>query len=246
VKVSPAFATKIGQDGWHADTPVRTLPPGPVPETVTNETYGALKALCERVATEHFGPSTLVIRPTYVIGPRDHSGRFGYWVHRLARGGEVLAPGHADRAIQVIDARDLAAFVLHTVSSGLTGTFHTVSPSMSFGDLLSQVAAEVAPPQTRLVWAAPEFLLDRGENGETLPLWYAGDEGDALVNTADPAAALQAGLAMRPLRDSIRDVRGDAPVAGFLPADREARLLAEWSEVAQSIVDNPRAAADPG
>lgn len=215
--------------GYPEDSPVCALPPGPVPETVTDENYGALKALCERTANEHFGPSTLVIRPTYVIGPRDHTGRFAYWVHRLARGGDVLAPGHADRAIQTIDARDLAAFVVRSVSSGLGGTFHTVNPWMSFGDLLARVAAEVAPPGTRQIWVDPRFLLDRGETGETLPLWYAGNEGDAMVNTADPAAAVRAGLTMRPLAESIRDTLHNEPPHGFLSAGRESSLLAEWS-----------------
>jgi 2'-hydroxyisoflavone reductase len=216
--------------GYAEDSPVRTLPPGqPVPDTVTDETYGALKVLCERAATEHFGADSLLVRPTYVIGPWDHSGRFTYWVHRLARGGVVLAPGHADRPVQVIDARDLAAFVVHGAATRLGGTFHTVTPSMSFGSLLTQVAAEVAPPGTRLVWVEPRFLLDRGQTGETLPLWYAGDDEDVTLNTADPAAATKAGLTERPLSESIRDARPDEPVPGFLSPEREADLLAEWS-----------------
>jgi 2'-hydroxyisoflavone reductase len=215
--------------GYAEDSPVRELPPGPVPDRVTDETYGALKVLCERAAVEHFGPGTLVVRPTYVVGPWDHSGRFGYWVHRLARGGEVLAPGYPDRAIQLIDARDLAAFVVGGLDSGLAGTFHTVAPWMSFDALLTRVAAEVAPPGTRLVWADPGFLLDRGETGATLPLWYAGDDGDALVNTADPGAAIQAGLTLRPLPESVRDTLHEPAVPGFLRPAREAELLAEWS-----------------
>jgi 2'-hydroxyisoflavone reductase len=60
-------------------------------------------------------------------------------------------------------------------------------------------------------------------------LWYAGDEGDALVNTADPSAALAAGLAIRPLAESIRDLATETPVDGFLTPDREQELLASWS-----------------
>jgi nucleoside-diphosphate-sugar epimerase len=140
-----------------------------------------------------------------------------------------LPPGHREAPIKVIDARDHAAFVLHGVSSRLSGSYHTVSPPMPFGALLTQVAAEVAPLGTRLIWVEPRFLLDRGETGETLPLWYAGDEGDAMVNTADPAAAVAAGLTMRPLRESIHDVRQGAPVTGFLSPARESELLAQWS-----------------
>jgi nucleoside-diphosphate-sugar epimerase len=215
--------------GYDETAPLRELPPGLVPETVTDENYGALKVLCERAAVHHFGRSTLVLRPTYVIGPWDHSGRFTYWVQRMARGGEVLSPGYPDRAIQVIDARDHAAFALHAVTSGLSGTFHTACPTMPFGAMLEAIAAEVAPAGTKLTWVEPDFLLDAGENGETLPLWYAGDDADALINTADPAAAMRAGLTLRPLAESIRDITKEPPVSGFLAPDRERELLARWS-----------------
>ena len=213
--------------GPHYDegSPVRTLPPGPIPDTVTNETYGALKALCEQAAFDHFGPSTLVLRPTYVIGPWDHTGRFTHWVQRIGRGGGVLAPGYPDRAIQVIDARDQAAFALLPNA----GTFHTVSPTVPFGQMLEEIASVVAPTGTRLEWVDPEFLLEAGETGESLPLWYAGDDGDALINTADPANALKAGLIIRPLAESIRDTAHEPAVTGFLSPQRERELLSRWS-----------------
>jgi 2'-hydroxyisoflavone reductase len=213
--------------GFDESSPLMTLPPGPVPSTVTDGTYGALKVLCEQAAIRLFGPETLVVRPTYVVGPFDHSGRFTYWVKRLARGGEVLAPGYPDRAIQVVDARDLAAFTL--VPTG--GTFHTAVPYMSFAEMLEAIAAEVAPPGTRLTWLDPQFLLDAGETGVTLPLWYAGEEADAAINTADPAAALKAGLHLRPLAESIHDVLDAPDAAGQLTPDREAELLAVYKGV---------------
>jgi 2'-hydroxyisoflavone reductase len=220
------------QTPYSESSPLQSLPPGPEPTEVTYANYGALKAACEKAAHDHFGPSTLVIRPTYVVGPHDHTGRFGYWVHRIAQGGEVLAPGHADRAIQVIDARDQAEFVMACLSEETSGAFHTVVPTMGFGALLDAIAAEVAPAGTTLTWVDPDFLLAAGESDETLPLWYAGMDGDALTNTADPAAALEAGLVLRPLAGSIRDVLADerqAPSGRYLSPERETELLAQWS-----------------
>jgi 2'-hydroxyisoflavone reductase len=211
------------------DSPVRTLPPGQVPDVVDEQTYGPLKVLCEQAASEHFGPGTLVIRPTYVIGPHDHSGRFTYWVQRIARGGEVLAPGHPDRPIQLIDARDQGAFIVSAVAAGLAGTFHTVGPSMPFSGMLDAIAEALAPAGTRLTWVDPQFLLDAGQAGSSLPLWYAGDEDDARINTAGPAAAIGAGLVLRPLSQSILDIaQAEGPVTGFLEQDEESRLLAAW------------------
>ncbi len=81
----------------------------PDAETVTNENYGGLKVACERLATELYGPDTTIIRPTYVIGPHDRTYRFTWWVDRIGRGGNVLAPGNPDDPIQLIDGRDMAA-----------------------------------------------------------------------------------------------------------------------------------------
>src|SRR5689334_6385973 len=67
--------------------------------------YGPLKALCEQVAEEMMPGRVLVIRPGLIVGPYDYSDRFTYWPYRLARGGEVLAPGRPDSPVQLIDVR---------------------------------------------------------------------------------------------------------------------------------------------
>lgn len=218
------------QPDFAEDSPVLRLPAGPVPDVVDEKTYGPLKVLCEEAAVENFGPETLVIRPTYVIGPYDHSQRFTYWVQRIARGGEVLAPGYPDRAIQLIDGRDQAAFIVSALFDGLTGTFHTVGPSMPFSAMLGQIAEALAPAGTTLTWVDPQFLLDAGQTGSTLPLWYAGDDDDARTNTANPSAALNAGLVLRPLKESILDIsRVEPAVTRFLEPAEESRLLAAWA-----------------
>lgn len=216
--------------GYSEDSPVQKLPPGQVPEVVDEKTYGPLKVLCEQAAVSRFGPDTLVIRPTYVIGPYDHSGRFTYWVQRIARGGEVLAPGFPDRPIQLIDARDQAAFIVSAVGRRLSGTFNTVGRWMPFSGMLEQIAETVAPTGTRLTWLDPQFLLDEGQTGSSLPLWYAGDDDDALINTASGAAAVREGLVLRPLAQSIRDILESEPAAtGVIDPAEESRLLAEWA-----------------
>ena len=79
---------------------------------ITAETYGPLKAACERAAHEQFGDGVTVVRPTYVIGSHDATMRFPYWVQRIARGGNVAVAGPRDNALQYIDARDLGQFVV--------------------------------------------------------------------------------------------------------------------------------------
>lgn len=204
---------------------------------VTDENYGGLKVACEQVSTELFGPDTTIIRPTYVIGPYDRSYRFTWWVDRLARGGAVLAPGDPDDPIQLIDARDQAAFTVSLLERSITGTFHTVSPAppFGFGQMLETIAAQVAPPGTQLTWVSSEFLLEQGVDGAALPLWAEGEGEAANMSRANPAAAFATGLTPRPLRETVADIRAEDRVPGTgrpgigLSAEREAELLAGWA-----------------
>ena len=99
---------------------------------------------------------------------------------------------------------------------------------MPFSAMLTSIAEVLAPTGTSLTWVDPQFLLDAGQTGASLPLWYAGDEDEALMNTASPAAAIGAGLVLRPLTQSILDVASAEPVTGFLEPHEESRLLSAW------------------
>jgi 2'-hydroxyisoflavone reductase len=218
----------------------------PTTETVDGDTYGGLKALCEQAALESFGataavshtpdpPSVAVsiVRPTYVAGPHDHTGRFTWWVERIARGGRVLAPGPKDNPFQVIDVRDLAEFVALLAHGGAVGTFHTASPAppFSFEEFLTAVLDEVGPAGTELSWAEGAALVEAGVTGNELPLWHALGEY-RYITAADPSRAMAAGLRTRPLAQTIRDIHRQELVAptplgspvGLSP-DREQELL---------------------
>ncbi len=201
---------------------------------ITEENYGGLKVACERAATHVFGPATTIVRPTYVIGPYDHSYRFTWWVDRLARGGRVLAPGDPGDPIQLIDARDQASWIVSLLERSITGTFHTVNPAppFGFGQMLAEIAAEVAPAGTELIWVDSDFLVAQGVDGSALPLWAEGGSAGMNLSAASPAAAFAAGLTPRPLRHTVADIRAAEPVparpgAGLAP-DREAELLTRW------------------
>lgn len=217
------------------DAPLVELP-DPTVEEVTGQTYGGLKVLCERAAAERFGEGVLVIRPTYVVGPFDYIGRFTWWLQRIARGGEVLAPGPADAPIQVMDARDLASWIVDLVEREVAGTFHAVSPHppFSFGNLLDEIVWVVGPPGTTFTWVERSFLLTAGQDDASLPMWPGADP-DGNYEAADPGRAAAAGLAPRPLAQTIRETlehelaqpTPTRPGVG-LPAAREADLLARW------------------
>lgn len=208
----------------------------PATEEVTGETYGGLKVLCERAASAAYDDNALtVVRPTYVIGPHDPTGRFTWWIRRIARGGEVLAPGPHSLPIQVIDARDLAEWTLDLVSNAVAGTYSAVSPTppFGFGDLLDATASAVGPAGTELTWADADWLREQGETYNSLPLWTEGEPAWTLA--ADPTKAFAAGLSPRPLTATITETwdwitaEQPVPVLGWgISAEREAELLSAW------------------
>lgn len=236
----------VAAPGASEDLPLAELR-DPTTEVVDENTYGGLKALCERAAREGFGRETggdvsghstaalpvSIVRPTYVVGPYDPTGRFTYWVERLARGGRVLAPGPPESPFQCIDVRDLADFSLRLVHGDAHGIFHTVSPPppFGFGDFLEAAASAVAPDGTELVWVDPAALLEAGLTGNDLPMW-ASDEEDWYVSALDPSRALAAGLTPRPLAETVRELHRHesaqpTPVRGPVGLDpvRERALL---------------------
>jgi 2'-hydroxyisoflavone reductase len=205
-------------------------------EEVTNETYGPLKVSCEQAAAEVHGDRVAIVRPTYVVGPDDYTGRFPWWVRRMQRGGEVLAPGAADHPAQVVDVRDLAELQLRLAADGLSGPFNAVRPVVPWSELLD-AAAEVAPSGTTLTWVDGTWLVEQGVTARELPLW---SEGVAEWQSAmSPARAEQAGLRHRPLADVVRDtaewVTDERLAAGVgLSAERESELLERWRSRATS------------
>ena len=189
--------------------------------------YGALKVLCEQAAEAALPGRTLIIRPGIVAGPHDPTNRFSWWVARCARGGRVLAPGAPERPLQLIDARDLAAFVLDLTAAGETGVFNAVGPPLTFGEMLAACCA--AAPGAELCWVPDAALLAAGIDEEQLPLWIAEDDADnAGFMRIDGARARAAGLRHRPLAQTAADTLAalrheDGP--GLDPA-LEARLIA--------------------
>jgi 2'-hydroxyisoflavone reductase len=210
------------------ESPVGVL--GDLPDDeITGESYGPLKALCEDVVRDVFGARALVVRPGLIVGPHDPTGRFTYWPHRIARGGEVLAPGPPERPTQVIDVRDLAEWTISLCERVTGGTYNAIHPGVSFAELLD-TCGDISASDARVTWVPDEFLLGQGV-GEwmELPLWIA-DPKLAAADRVDVSRAIAAGLEYRSLHDTVRatlDHAATTDAAGLTP-EREAELLAAW------------------
>jgi nucleoside-diphosphate-sugar epimerase len=206
--------------------------------------YASLKRGSERAALDAFGAGrTLLLRPGTILGPHEDVGRLPWWLTRLARGGDVLAPGPAEQPLQLIDARDLARFALDAAAAGRSGTYNTVSRRghATMGSLL-EAARAVTGGDARLVWVEPERILAAGLAPWTeLPLWLPPDDDYAAMHDIGVDKAHAAGLTTRPAAATVRDTwawlaslggappqRPDRPAPGLDPA-REAAVLAALS-----------------
>ncbi len=216
------------------DAPLATTPDETV-EEITGETYGALKALCERATTEAMGGRALSVRSGLIVGPHDGSDRFNYWPARVARGGEVLAPESPDYGVQFIDVRDLARWTLRATAERLTGPYNVTGPErpLPLGDLLDTARA-VTGSDARFTWVSGAFLLEQGVGPFVeLPLWVPSE--DAGFNNFAISRALAAGLSFRPVEETVSDTLAwlaTRPAdhiwrAGLTP-EREAELLRLW------------------
>ncbi len=222
----------------------------PTVEQVTGQTYGPLKALCEQAAQEAFPDGANIIRPGYIVGPRDNSDRWTYWPVRVDRGGEMLAPGKPDDPTQFIDARDLAAFAVHSAEQMTTGVFNLVGPAvpMPMGEMLESMASVTGSGVT-YTWVNAEFLE---EQGVVLPIWSPTTGPFGGVHQVSNVAAVAAGLTYRPASETIADTLEwwksldeerrngmtsglrQPPDLGFGPAsietqiEQEAKILEMW------------------
>lgn len=218
--VSAYDATRARPD---EDSP-RWPPPDPRTEHITLETYGPLKAACERVALAK-ARSTAVVRPTYVVGPYDPTDRFTYWARRMARGGPV-ALAWPDAPVQVIDVRDLAAFLLTLAVNEVAGTFDAVGPWGPLHGLLAAIADPDRP--YRLVDVGAE-ALDAARM--TLPL-VDGDPSSIPLMTRPGTRAIGAGLNTRSLAETaVATVQWDrergTPPLSVGPSPEQERALVE-------------------
>ena len=205
------------------------------------ELYGGLKALAEQAATEAMPDRVLIVRPGLIVGPHDYTDRFTYWVARIARGSEVLAPGRPECLVQFIDARDLADWLVSMIERKQTGVYNAnCEPGVLTMQHVLDECKLVSGSDATFTWASEEFLLQENVNAwSEMPLWLPEDAAPYLKGfmflNCDRARA--AGLQIRPLRDTIRDTlswfqneRPDEALKAGITSDREQALLHKWHE----------------
>ncbi len=222
------------------DTATAHLDVGQNPNDNTPETYGARKALGEREVLAVFQERGVIVRPGLIVGPYDPSGRFTYWVERFLADGKVLVPAVPDAPVQIIDARDLAEWLVKLAANQMTGIFNAVGPKepLRFAEVIDK-CAEVTNSNNEIVGVAEEFLLANGVcPWMQIPLWLPRELWG--MCRLDIRKAISCGLEFMPLRTTIADtmnwISKDNPVARPSPPgvgltrQREKELLEKLSE----------------
>ncbi|HEV2713330.1 MAG TPA: NAD-dependent epimerase/dehydratase family protein [Gaiellaceae bacterium] len=191
--------------------------------------YGALKALCEDVVADVYGEGSLIVRPGLIVGPHDPTGRFTYWPHRIAHGGEFIAPAPPENTVQFVDARDLGAWLLELADRRVSGTFNATHPGVPWREFV-ETAIRVTGSAAEPVWIPGAWLAEQdvGQWME-LPMWIHDPEWLGLMD-ADVDRALEAGLSFRALEETIVGALEHAETtddAGMKP-ERERELIEAW------------------
>jgi nucleoside-diphosphate-sugar epimerase len=202
--------------------------------------YGPCKVACEQAVIGTVGVErAFICRAGLIVGPEDRSDRFTYWPERIARGGEILAPGTPDALVQWVDVRDLGLWLALAGRDRIAGTFNGIGVPITRGQFLDAVAAGVGAPAPRFTWVPDGFLVEQEVSPwagpHSLPLWLPLPEYAGFL-THDGIEALDAGLTARPLEDTAGDtlawaraahVGGEARKAGLLESD-EIAVLEAW------------------
>ncbi|WP_437572199.1 SDR family oxidoreductase [Sorangium sp. So ce542] len=227
--------------GADETAPVATMA-DPTVETMGKdfENYGPLKALCEQAAEAAMPGRVTRVRPGFIVGPEDPTDRFTYWPVRVERGGEVLAPGTPLDPIQIIDVRDLAAWLVAVVEARTTGIFNATGPGepLTMGGLLDTCKAALgSAANARFTWVSAKFLEKPGGEPVDVPIWAPAEGETQAFHLRSIERARKAGLTFRAVQETVKDTlswwttlppeRQAKPRAG-LPPEREAELLRAW------------------
>ncbi len=222
------------------DSPLATLA-DPTVETMGKqfENYGGLKALCEQAVEAAMPGKATIVRPGYIVGPDDPTGRFTWWPVRADKGGEMAVPGAPTDPIQIIDVRDLGEWLVRLCEIKAFGAFNACGPAkkLAMGEMVA-ACVKAAGKKPALTWIPASFVAK--QEGVEFPIW-APFEGDTKgFHTWKNDKAIKAGLRFRPVEQTVKDTlawfktqegveKGRTRLAGPT-AEQEAKLLAAWKE----------------
>ena len=235
-----AYANHATPDADESDAPANPEHPDAEEGDPGFVYTGELKRTCEQRVERVFGDACTIARPSYLVGPGDASGRFAYWPVRVSEAAgdrrTMLVPGAPADPVQVVDVRDLGAWLVRVAEERITGTFNVAGPERpySMGEVLAACAA-AAGTDPSFQWVSWPFLIDEHQ---PVPIVLPPDGPYAGFHRRNGTKALRAGFSPRPIRDTCADilawvraqpVEAQPALRGGLTPERETELLAKWA-----------------
>ncbi len=243
VFISTISVYKLGREPLDESSPTLTLPPGfqlGAVKSIPPEAYGPLKALAERAAEAAMPGRTTSIRAGVLAGPDDPTDRFTYWPVRMARGGEMIAPGPRDNRMQFIDIRDLGEWIVTVSEHGHMGVYNAVGPDdPTLATVLDGVQAGVGGG-AKVTWVDEAWLEKNKAGGwDDFPIAVPNSDEQSGFGHVSAAKAIAKGLRFRPVGETAKDAlawwraqpeaRRAEKRPGIAP-EREVELLGRWHQ----------------
>lgn len=179
--------------GMDETAPTRTDRPG----------YGGNKARSEKALIDLLGDRVGISRPCAIMGPRDDSLSYHYWLWHLAKDREFVAPGTGDDAYaQYVDVRDVANWIVDCAAQARPGIYNTVCEPLLFKDFLTESGNAIGG-KGKPVWVNGDYLREQHvKTFDNMPYWNPDRPGFERIS---PAKARAAGFTTRPLTDTAKD-----------------------------------------
>lgn len=200
------FFPYLKDDHKESDEVLLTMPEDVDEEIKPVYDYGVMKANSELAAISEFGEDkTIVVRPTYMIGPADRTNRFIHWPIRLSQGGEIMVPGKETDLVQYVDVRDVAEWMIRLAEQQKSGTYNAVGPKQqqNIHAFVDEAATAFETESSFVKIDDHDFLKENGV--EYIVPWIMptnGNQGSAMINNEK---AIKNGLTFRPLPESVKD-----------------------------------------
>ncbi|GMV25763.1 MAG: reductase [Phycisphaerae bacterium] len=217
------------------------------------ENYGGGKVLCEQAVEQACPGKTTLVRPGFIVGPRDNTRRYTFWPTRISKGGDMVVPGDPSDPIQLIDVRDLAEFCIHLIENKTMGAFNATGPDKELTmKAFCEGTRDGVGASTTFTWIPADFLATQGVPTEALfaayPLYIPPTGETAGFHRVSVAKAVKHGLKFRPCSDTAKatldwlnsvseDMRKrlvppgpGEPGSMALSPEREQEIIKAWRE----------------
>ena len=145
---------------------------------------------------------TTIVRPGFIVGPDDPTGRFTYWPARFTQPGPIVVPGSKADPLQIIDVRDLGEWLVRLVEEKTIGSFTACGNKLRWGDVIT-ACQRAAKSKAKTVWIPSSFVAENEAAG--FPIWVPPIGASRGFHTWKNRRAVKAGLRFRPMATTVSD-----------------------------------------